>query len=399
MKNLINNETVVNRDNSMSENWDNSSSVNYDNSRSVNRNNSSSVNRNNSSSVNYDNSSSVSRGNSSSVNRNNSSSVNRNKSSSINYDNSSSENRDDSSSVNRNNSSSDNWSNSSSKNYDNSRSVNRGSSKSVNFDNSSSKNYGNSSSVNRNKSSSKNYDNSRSENRGNSSSVNRDDSISVNRNNSSSVNLDNSISNCYDSSKTKGFMASVVRVYSSLVEVDAYDNCTVYCHVEPKRLTVHGENVNVIRREEIATPSFDDWLSRGYVFADGICLKLVSSKTQGHVTVYECKDFSNKISYVARSGDKFSHGETIEKSISDLRYKISSRDTSRFSSWEIDDIKPIEELIEAYRVVTGACEAGVKMFLENKNLSSDKMSVQEAIALTENQHGHESFKNFFTGEK
>jgi len=315
--------------------------------------------------------------------------------------------RNNETAVNRDNSRSENWDGSSSVNYDNSRSVNRGNSSSVNYDNSRSKNYDNSSSVNRNNSSSENFynssshnwDNSSSVNRGNSSSVNRDDSISVNRGNSSSVNLDSSISYCYDASKTIGFMTSVVRVYSSLVEVDAYDNCTVYCHVEPKRLTVHGENVNVIRREEIATPSFDDWLSRGYVFADGICLKLVSSKTQGHVTVYECKDFSNKISYVARSGDKFSHGETIEKSISDLRYKISSRDTSRFSSWEIDDIKPIEELIEAYRVVTGACEAGVKMFLENKNLSSDKMSVQEAIALTENQHGHESFKNFFTGEK
>jgi len=315
--------------------------------------------------------------------------------------------RNNETAVNRDNSRSENWDGSSSVDYDNSSSVNRGNSSSVNYDNSRSKNYDNSSSVNRNNSSSENFynssshnwDNSSSVNRGNSSSVNRDDSISVNRGNSSSVNLDSSISYCYDASKTIGFMTSVVRVYSSLVEVDAYDNCTVYCHVEPKRLTVHGENVNVIRREEIATPSFDDWLSRGYVFADGICLKLVSSKTQGHVTVYECKDFSNKISYVARSGDKFSHGETIEKSISDLRYKISSRDASRFSSWEIDDIKSIEELIEAYRVITGACEAGVKMFLENKNLSSDKMSVQEAIALTENQHGHESFKNFFTGEK
>ena len=341
------------------------------------------------------------------VNRGNFSSTNRNNSSSENYDSSSSQNWDSSKSENWDNSSSDNWSNSSSKNYDNSRSVNRGSSSSKNYDNSRSVNRDNSRSVNRDNSISKNFDNSRSVNRNNSRSVNRNNSISVNRDNSRSVNrdnsssenFDNSISYCYDSSKTIGFMTSVVRVYSSLVEVDAYDNCTVHCHVEPRRLTVHGENVNVIRREEIATPSFDDWLSRGYVIADDICLKLVSSKTQGHVTVYECKDFNNEISYVARSGDKFSHGETIEKSISDLRYKISSRDTSRFSSWEIDDIKPIEELIEAYRVITGPCEAGVKMFLENKNLSSDKMSVQEAITLTENQHGHEIFENFFTGEK
>jgi len=267
------------------------------------------------------------------------------------------------------------------------------------INNEAAENRGNSMSENRDNSSSKNYDNSSSINFDNSSSENRSNSSSHSWDNSSSENFDNSISYCYDSSKTKGFMASVVRVYSSLVEVDAYDNCTVYCHVEPKRLTIHGDNVNVIRREEIATPIFDDWLSRGYVFADGICLKLVSSKTQGHVTVYECKDFSNKISYVARSGDKFSHGETIEKSISDLRYKISSRDTSRFSSWEIDDIKPIGELIEAYRVITGACEAGVKMFLESKDISDDKMSVQEAITLTKNQHGHESFNNFFTGEK
>ena len=299
--------------------------------------------------------------------------------------------RNNETAVNRDNSRSENWDGSSSVNYDNSRSKNYDNSSSVNRNNSSSENFYNSSSHN--------WDNSSSVNRGNSRSVNRDDSISVNRGNSSSVNLDSSISYCYDASKTIGFMTSVVRVYSSLVEVDAYDNCTVYCHVEPKRLTVHGENVNVIRREEIATPIFDDWLSRGYVFADGICLKLVSSKTQGHVTVYECKDFSNKISYVARNGDKFSHGETIEKSISDLRYKISSRDASRFSSWEIDDIKSIEELIEAYRVITGACETGVKMFLESKDISDDKMSVQEAITLTKNQHGHESFKNFFTGEK
>jgi len=27
------------------------------------------------------------------------------------------------------------------------------------------------------------------------------------------------------------------------------------------------------------------------------------------------------------------------------------------------------------------------------------MSVQEAITLTKNQHGHEIFENFFTGEK
>ena len=340
-------------------------------------------------------------------NRGNFSSTNRNNSSSENYDSSSSQNWDSSKSVNRNNSSSDNWSNSSSKNYDNSRSVNRGNSSSVNYDNSRSVNRDNSSSENRGNSSSHNWDNSSSKNYDNSSSVSRKNSRSENRNNSSSVNFDNSssenfdnsISYCYDASKTIGFMTSVVRVYSPDVEIDAYDSCTVYCHVEPKRLTVHGENVNVIRREEIATPSFDDWLSRGYVFADGICLKLVSSKTQGHVTVYECKDFSNKISYVARSGDKFSHGETIEKSISDLRYKISSRDASRFSSWEIDDIKSIEELIEAYRVITGACEAGVKMFLESKDLSDDKMSVLEAITLTKNQYGHECFKNFFTGGK
>ena len=95
-----------------------------------------------------------------------------------------------------------------------------------------------------------NRDNSRSENWDGSSSVNYDNSRSVNRDDSSSVNYGGSVSHCYEFSKAVGFMTSVIHVCSVNVEVSAYDYCTVYCHVKPKRLTVHSESVNVIEPGE-----------------------------------------------------------------------------------------------------------------------------------------------------
>ena len=297
-------------------------------------------------------------------------------------------NRDNSHSVNRDNSHSENRDNSHSENRDNSHSENRHNSHSVNWDNSHSVNWDNSHSVNRHNSHSVNWDNSHSENWHNSHSVNWDNSHSVNWDNSHSVNRDNSHS--------VGFGCSVIHVKSLSSTVEAYDNVTVYCHVEPKELKIHGDNVTVIRADQIVTPTFEDWLERGYVVADGMTQKLVSKKSQGEVTIYKTEDFKKETFYVAQKGDKFAHSKSASEAISDLRYKISSRDTTRFESWSLEDKKSLEDLIEAYRVITGACAEGTKIFCESETLK-DKMTVKEAIKATQGQYGSEQFKGFFGG--
>jgi hypothetical protein len=51
-------------------------------------------------------------------------------------------------------------------------------------------------------------------------------------------------------------------------------------------------------------------------------------------------------------------------------------------------------MIIAYRVITGACQFGVREFLEGKKIKN-KLTVQEAITLTKGQWGSTEFEWFF----
>ena len=55
-----------------------------------------------------------------------------------------------------------------------------------------------------------------------------------------------------------------------------------------------------------------------------------------------------------------------------------------------------EESIECYRVITGACEFGVRDFVKS-NIKKPKKeySIKDIINLTDNQYGNKQFKEFF----
>src|SRR5574343_616176 len=172
--------------------------------------------------------------------------------------------------------------------------------------------------------------------------------------------FENSVVWSISSGKIIGHENSVI--FTNKNNVKVYDNAT-------------------IKPLKTPTVSFDEWISRGWVVADGIPRILVSQKTIGDISVYETDK-----GYVVKKGDKFSHGETAEKAIEDLRYKIADRDSSKFSAWKLDDVKSVDELIEAYRVITGACEMGVKEFCGCTPMA-EKMTVLDAIKITENHYG------------
>ena len=132
---------------------------------------------------------------------------------------------------------------------------------------------------------------------------------------------------------------------------------------------------------------------RPAIIYDGILSEVISQKGN----IYKVINYGEtKETFIVKDGDIYSHGETLEQAKESLIYKISNRDTTPYESWQLTDTKTKEELIKAYRVITGACESGTKYFCENTNIP-DKCTVKEAIELTKGQYNNEKFKEFFKG--
>ena len=111
--------------------------------------------------------------------------------------------------------------------------------------------------------------------------------------------------------------------------------------------------------------------------------------------VYKVKNYGeDKISYIVQDGDIYSHGATIKEARESLIYKISNRDTSIYNDVKLDDEFELKDIIKMYRVITGACEAGTRYFVENNKLPN-KLTVKQTIDLTKGQYGNEKFKKFF----
>ncbi len=135
-------------------------------------------------------------------------------------------------------------------------------------------------------------------------------------------------------------------------------------------------------------------------FSDGVFSHVKSIKKLGGATVKTVIiDGKKKKSYIYISGGKSAHGETIEKAKADLRFKISDRDTTKFKTWKVTDEKMLDEVIEAYRIITGACEQGTRNFVESQGELPKKMTVADVISRTKGAFGNEKFSEFFKDKK
>jgi hypothetical protein len=77
-------------------------------------------------------------------------------------------------------------------------------------------------------------------------------------------------------------------------------------------------------------------------------------------------------------------------------YKIGSRDTSEFKEWKQDRIISKRDANRAYRTITGACEPGVRHWMETHEVP-DSFTVFTAIELTRGAYGADVFAKFFEG--
>ena len=159
-------------------------------------------------------------------------------------------------------------------------------------------------------------------------------------------------------------------------------------------LGISGTGITDTRKVNRETPELLQWRNYGYIKADGIFSKVVSR----HGNVYKIIQIGgSKERYLVTDGSgKWSHGDTLQEAKEDLIYKISNRDKSRYASLTLDSELTLEEAIEAYRVITGACSAGTKMFVEgNPGVIKEKYTVREMIEVTDGQYNSREFKGFF----
>lgn len=138
-----------------------------------------------------------------------------------------------------------------------------------------------------------------------------------------------------------------------------------------------------------------EWNNKTYIKADGIFSLIVSQRGK----VYRIQQIGKeKTSYLVTDGEnRWSHGETIEEARQDLIYKISSRDTSRYNDMTLDSELTFEECIACYRIITGACAAGTRDYIENRlpKPRKEKYTIREMINLTKNEYQGKDFEEFF----
>ena len=130
---------------------------------------------------------------------------------------------------------------------------------------------------------------------------------------------------------------------------------------------------------------------QGLSLQDGV-LSFVISK-RGPVTRLMIVGQS-KLSYMVERDGKTAHGATLDEARADLILKIGNSDATPYKNWTLDTESSLQDMIVAYRTITGACGLGVSHFLFGKNYPKE-LSVGFVIGETVGKYGHETFKAFF----
>ncbi|MGL5979800.1 MAG: hypothetical protein ACRCZY_02775, partial [Phocaeicola sp.] len=159
-------------------------------------------------------------------------------------------------------------------------------------------------------------------------------------------------------------------------------------------LDLEGTSITDTSKVNRKAPLLLKWIDGKFIKIDGIFSEVLSHRGN----IYRTKQIGNsEISYLVTDGNgKWSHGKTLKDAKSDLIFKIADRDKSRYEYLTLDSILTYEEAIECYRVITGACAYGTKMFVEgNSDVVKEHYSIKEMIELTNSQYGGIIFKEFF----
>lgn len=130
---------------------------------------------------------------------------------------------------------------------------------------------------------------------------------------------------------------------------------------------------------------------------DYTTMRLISRRKVADVTLWSAQYFKGHLDtdqrcYVAQDGETYAHGKTPEQALRDLRFKIAVRD------FDVDDL--VAEIkargtvgFNDYRLLTGACEDGLREGLRERGLSPDleEMPLADALRLSAGAYGGDRF--------
>ncbi len=132
------------------------------------------------------------------------------------------------------------------------------------------------------------------------------------------------------------------------------------------------------------------WQEGKYVKADGIFTEVINKKGN----IYKVKKVhSQKEFYLVTDGKTHAHGDTLQKAKEDFRFKLMSEKLKN---------EPIKKdtiiTINYYRLITGACEMGVKNWMQQNKIKKESYKASELLPLLEktNAYGLDRFKKLIT---
>jgi len=135
------------------------------------------------------------------------------------------------------------------------------------------------------------------------------------------------------------------------------------------------------------------WENGKYIKVDGIFAEVISK----HLNVWKCRTPNTEsVFYIVTDGMRYAHGQSIDEARESLKYKIGDRDPSKYKGLSLETELGFWEMVECYRVITGACEFGVKEFLKRTCTEERNYRISEVIEKTKGEYGGEIFKKFFT---
>jgi hypothetical protein len=153
-----------------------------------------------------------------------------------------------------------------------------------------------------------------------------------------------------------------------------------------------GANVPKVKKPILS------WQDGKYTKIDGIFCEIISAHVKtlndNQITIIRAKKI-NKEEYffIARNVDFSAHGETIEKAISDLQFKIVAEKLKK------EPINPDTEItVNHYRLITGACEFGVKNWMEQNGIKVESIKAVDLLPILKktNAYGFDNFKKLIT---
>jgi hypothetical protein len=159
-----------------------------------------------------------------------------------------------------------------------------------------------------------------------------------------------------------------------------------------------GKSIRPIPRPRINKNFFWEKNNKQYAMIDGIFCEITNQKEQTiseeTVIVFSAKKVNkNDQFFIVKKDDCYAHGEDLRKAFEDVKFKIVAEKLKN------EPINPDTEItINHYRLITGACEMGVKNWMEQNKIKVESIKAKDLFPILKktNAYGFEKFKSLIT---